>query len=155
MTRNSSTFKAPPAESEKKPLFEPIIITVPNAQKNVLKPSANDNGEARVRVVETVKEAEAPPIAPCRILVNQEVASILGDGGSLALIAEIAGAGEVKDITATSSSPADVSAVFDSEIGGINKRALFVVKSISQKQGAFTVTFELPCGKKDVAVSVR
>ena len=71
------------------------------------------------------------------------------------MIAELVGDGEAKEIKAVSSSPADIEAAFDSEIGGQTKRSLFIVKSISQKKGMFTVTFEMPCGKKEVSVSVR
>ena len=118
-----------------------------------MKKPSEDTGETRPRVVTETPQPE--PIAPCRILVNQENASVLNDGGVLALIAELVGEGEVKDIKAISSSPADVETVFDSAIGGQTKRALFTVKSVSQKKGIFTVTFEMPCGKKEVSVSVR
>ncbi len=140
-------------ETAQKSIFETIIITVPKAEiKPVKKPSEN-GGESRPRVV--VAAVEPEPIAPCKILVNQETASIIGDGGILALIAELVGEGVVTDIKAVSSSPADVETAFDSEIGGQTKRALFTVKSISQKRGVFTVIFEMPCGKKEVSVSVR
>ncbi len=146
------TVKTPPVEPAQKSLFEPIIITVPKTETRTPKKSLGETGESRPRVV---VEPEAAPIPPCKILLNQESASVVVDGGSLALIAELVGDGAVEEIKATSSSPADVEAVFDSPIGGQTKRALFVVKSVSQKKGIFTVTFEMPCGRKDVSVSVR
>ena len=141
-------------EPAQKPIFEPIIITVPKAETKLPRKPTEENGEGRPRVVIT---AEAAPvlIPPCKILVNQESASIIRDGGNLALIAELIGDGEIKSVKASSSSPTDVEAVFDSEIGGQAKRALFIVRSISQRKGVFTVNFEMPCGKKDVSVSVR
>ena len=141
-------------EPAQKSIFDPIIITVPKTEtKSAIKPSEN-SGENRPRVIIT-DAVEPKPVQPCRILVNQENASIIGDGGMLALIAEIVGAGEVRDIKAVSSSPADIETTFDSEIGGQTKRALFSVKSVSQKKGVFTVTFEMPCGKKEVSINVR
>ena len=155
-TAPTETVNKPPVEPAQKPLFETIIITVPKPDIKPPKKSAEDNGESRPRIVaEKAVEKVPEPIAPCKILVNQESASIIVDGGSLALIAELIGDGEAKEIKAESSSPADVEAVFDSEIGGQLKRALFVVRSVSQKRGIFTVTFEMPCGRKDVSVSVR
>ncbi len=142
----------PPVETPRKSLFEPIVITVPKAETKPPKPTVEENGASRPRVV---VEKEPEPIAPCKILVNQETASIIGDGGSLALIAELVGDGDADKIKATSSSPSDVEAAFDSEIGGQAKRALFIVKSVSRRKGVFTVIFEMPCGKKEVSVSVR
>ncbi|MCY7377257.1 MAG: hypothetical protein LH472_14950 [Pyrinomonadaceae bacterium] len=150
--KETEAVNTPTAEPAEKPLFEPVIITVPKAEIKPLKKSSDENGASRPRVVAST---EAAPIAPCKIRVNQEIASIIGDGGNLALITELDGDGEVKEIKATSSSPADVEAVFDSEIGGQTKRALFVIKSISPKKGIFTITFEMVCGKKEVLVSVR
>lgn len=144
-----------PIEPPQKSIFDPIIITVPKAEIRPLKTSTAENGQIRPRIAAAAATEKTESIVPCRLLANQEKASILSDGGNLALIIELIGDGDLADVKAVSSSPEDVEAEFDSEIGGQNKRALFVVKSLSQKKGIFTVTFELPCGKKEVSVTVR
>lgn len=151
-SKENESKESVPTPTVPKSIFEPIIITVPRAEIKPLKKPSEVGGESRPRIA-AVKEPD--PIKPCQIRVNQEAASILNDGGTLALIAELVGDGEAKDIKALSSSSSDIEITFDSEIGGQTKRALFVVKSVSQKKGAFTVTFETVCGRKDVSVSVR
>ncbi|MDQ2746487.1 MAG: hypothetical protein M3T96_04415 [Acidobacteriota bacterium] len=151
--RNNAANAAAAAMPLQKPLFEPVIITVPKTEVDSTKILAESNGGNRQRVA--VEKVPEPPVKPCEIRVNQETASVLSDGGSLALITELIGDGAITDINATSSSPSDVDVLFDSEISGQTKRSLYIVKSISQKQGVFTIGFELPCGRKNVSVNVR
>jgi hypothetical protein len=58
-------------------------------------------------------------------------------------------------LIARSSSPDDVEVLFEPEIIAPAGRAFYVVKSVSSKTGVFTVTFEAPCGKKEMSVTVR
>ncbi len=168
-------------KTEQKPLFEPIIITIPKPATNPTeKPKTENNsteetkteeskteqsntetkvdekiasGETRQRRVNPNPNTEE--ITPCTIVANQENISILNGGGTIGILVGFEKDGDVKQLKATSSSPNDVEVVFDPEIAANSGRAFFVIKSISTKTGVFTVTFEAPCGKKEVTVKVR
>lgn len=146
-----------------KPLFEPVIITIPkttvakNSQDEESnpkpeEPKINNSGETRER---TVSEDKPEEILPCTIVVSQESVSILNGGGSLGVLVGFEKEGDLKQIKAISSSPQDVEAVYEPEIGELSGRTFFLIKSISANKGAFTITFEAPCGKKEIIVKVR
>jgi tetratricopeptide (TPR) repeat protein len=168
------------AENSKtqKSLFEPIIITIPKTEpvkkpqtenkQAEEKPAENskteeskseetvaqnsNSGETRVRKVNGNKSEET---LPCTIVASQESVTIVNGGGSLGILVGFEKEGDLKEIKATSSSPQDVEAVYDPEIGGNSGRAFFLIKSISANKGAFTLTFDAPCGKKEILVKVR
>ena len=151
---------APPApkatENGVKPLFEPVIITVPKTQvKSADGQERKSGGQNAGRRPRVVVEDRSAANAPCQITVNQEFASVVSDGGNLALIVELVGDGDLRQIKAASSSPANVEIAFDSAIVGETKRALFILKSISPRRGDYAVTFETPCARKEIAVNVR
>ncbi|HXG84681.1 MAG TPA: hypothetical protein VNI84_11700 [Pyrinomonadaceae bacterium] len=131
------------ADNTQKPLFEPIIITVPKVQPLV-----------RPRISATNNEAAKP--SQCKIITSQEYVSVLKNGGNLGVLVGFEnGAGDIEEITASSSSLKDVEAVFEPEIGASTNRAFFIVKSVSENVGVYTMTFEAPCGKKEILVKVR
>lgn len=104
-------------------------------------------------VTEDVKTKQTPP---CKIIVGQEIVSILNDGGNLSVFVRFEDENGAEEIKAASSSPSDVVAVSEPLSDGISERGVvFLVKSISQKIGAFTITFEAACGKKEITVKVR
>lgn len=165
-------------KSEPKSLFEPIVITIPPPEKTKsVKPrekteeenqtsetinavrtqpeedtaKIENTGDSRPRMI--VKTTEE--ITPCKISVSEESISILSEGGSLGILVTPEGEGVSSKITAKSSSPRDVVAVLDKGIGAISKQAFFIIRSISAKKGEFTITFEAPCGKKEISVRVR
>ncbi len=112
----------------------------------------NAANRTRPRVVGVAETGET---VPCKILTSQESVSILSDGGSLGVLVGFENGGNIKEITAQSSNPNDVEITFEPEIGTLSGRAFYVIKSVSQKTGAYRVTFESPCGKKEIAVKVR
>ena len=150
-----------------KPLFEPIIITVPKPEvmKNSSaeeKPTGENSGsgDARPRVSPEKKndektDAATEKTAPCKITVSQENVSILSGGGSLGILVGFENKGNLEEITAASSSPKDVEVVREVETGADASRSFFVIKSINQRKGEFSVTFEAACGKKEIFVKVR
>ena len=89
------------------------------------------------------------------MVVSQESLWLLNGGGGLGVLVGFAGKADASKITARSSSPKDVEVSVEPEIGAVSGRAFFLIKSISTKTGAFTVTFDSPCGKKDIQVKVR
>lgn len=155
------TISEPKPAASAKPLFEPIIITVPRAETKspeTAKPaSTDDSGETRKRRTADQQNAEKAEseTAACSLTVNQETVTILSDGGKLGVLLGFEGEGEITKITAASSSPEDVAVTLDANVGRQSNRAFFVIKSISRRKGAFTVTFDSPCGKKEVVVKVR
>ena len=135
-------------ENKPNSIFEPIIINVPKVEP--VKKPLDENVEKRPRVV-----AGNDAVAPCKLTFSEEKIS-LPISGSLSLLTNFEGEGDFsKEIKTTSSSPADIEAVFEPEIGGQSNSAIFVIKSISQKTGAFVLTFESACGKKEINVTVR
>lgn len=170
----TETIKNPPVnantEKTEKPFFEPIIITVPKSRptkdtQTEIKPNETaptvkpideniGSGAIRPRIVadKTIENEELPP---CRITVSEENISLLKGGGSLGVLVGIEGIGDVRKIAAQSSSPTDIEAKLESEIGNLSGRTFFVIKSISANKGVYTVTLEAPCGKKEILVTVR
>lgn len=160
---------SPAPEDKKDPpkeLFDPVIITIPKAEParpadTTAKPPPteaekqrereakkhDDSGAERPRVVEP-KEA-----ANCPITFSQENVSLLNNGGTIGILVGVEGDGDVKDMKAVSSSPGDVAVMLDPEIGG--RRAFYIIKSVSTKIGLYTITFETPCGKKEITVKVN
>ena len=178
-----STTDAKPT-SRTKELFPPVVINIPSPMPGKLaasetvakteptptgskpaddtKPGATPEknaeapplpGDQRLRIVEP-KPEPATEVKPCTITASEESLSIKNGGSDLAVIVGIEGDGNLDGLTATSSSPKNISVRRES-IEGITSRAIFVVKSISQNTGIFQVKFEMPCGKKDVLVKVR
>lgn len=160
---------------ENKPLFEPVIITIPNNNTNKETPKTENKPAENAKTEETDKSNEKPVdqntdsgetrqrrVTPkteeaksCAIVANQDNISILNGGGTIVLMVGFAEAGDLKTIKAVSSSPNDVEITLDTEFGEKSGRILYVIKSISTNKGTFTITFEAPCGKKEVAVNVR
>lgn len=187
----TETTTAPKVETSPtpKPLFDPIIITVPksdssksseNTEKTVEKtenkdeikePNKEENKEpqtvaqntektidplARPRVVSAENSAETNSAeTPSCVVVSQESISILSKGGNLGVLVGLNQDGDISKITAESSSSADITATLEPDIGRQSNRAFFVIKSISENKGVFTVTFTSPCGKKEIQVKVR
>lgn len=172
-TKPTETTKTEETKTETKPLFEPIIITIPNnkpkptetpkteetkteeskTEESKTEESTDEkvtSGEVRQRKV--VKKA----VETCTIIANQESVSLLNGGGTIGVMVGFEEKGkDLKEIKAISSSPSDVQVVADYEFGENTGRVLFVIKSVTTKKGIYTVTFEAPCGKKEIAVIVR
>ena len=160
-----------------KSLFETIVITVPNpgtanpktrpiitTDKEKPLDQKNIAETERPRIVaeektdgETEKKSEAAveKAVQCKIIVSQENISLINGGGNLGILVGFEGAGDLKELAASSSSPNDVQVILEPDIGAQSGRAFFVVKSISSNKGIYTVTFESACGKKNVPVKVR
>jgi hypothetical protein len=150
--------------SASRPLFEPVIITIP--RNRPAKPSATDanktasagppatSGADRPRKIEGQEvTGDTPP--PCVIGVSQENLSLLSGVGTVGILVSVDRAGDIKNVTAISSSSKDVEVTLEPEIGGMPDRRFYVIKSISSSVGVYQVRFAAPCGKKEVIVSVR
>lgn len=149
---------AKPAAGENKnpkPLFEPIIITIPDSRPRRVKTTNESTASATDKPTTDAEKPveEAPP--PCSIVVSQETISLINNGGTLGILVNLEGPGDIKTLTARSSSVKDIEVLAEPEIGGIPDRRFYVIRSISQSVGVYTVTFAAPCGKKEVIVTVR
>lgn len=144
-TRISSAPSRDKKTADTQPLFEPIIITIPRPPTT--------SGAARVRLVDGLEVKGEEP--PCKIGLSQDRVSLINDGGTVGILVNLEGSGDIKRLTATSSSPKDVTATLEPEIGGMPDRRFFIIKSISPAVGVFQVTFAAPCGRKDLTVTIR
>jgi tetratricopeptide (TPR) repeat protein len=170
------------SENKPKSIFEPIIISVPKIEQaakaaetttpiektadNEVSPAAAktdkifqnkpaESIETRPRVI--VTENALPPQCKMNVgIIGRGTISILNNGGNLSILVSLEGDGDVKEIKATSSSPADVEIVpLPPAVGDTRPEIFFIVKSISKKTGMFTVIFESACGKREIPVRVR
>jgi tetratricopeptide (TPR) repeat protein len=175
--------ETPASKPTPKPLFDPVIITVPPPETpKTRKPDPAKTEEQNTenpssQTSETLKSDAPPdnsgttrprlfPLNPtaktagtnadsCELTISQESVSILNNGGNLGILLGFRGEGDVSKITPVSGSPDDIEITLEPEIGRQSNRAFFVIKSISANKGVFTVTFDSPCGKKEVLVKVR
>lgn len=139
--------------STPKPLFEPIIINIPRseAQKSTTGSTTLD-GRPRLIDGQPVLVTEPPP---CQITASQERVSLLNNGGSISVLVGVDKFGKLEEIKYLVSDPEDLAAAVEKDIEGIQGRSLYVIRSISERTGDYRVTFYLPCGKKDIYVTVR
>jgi tetratricopeptide (TPR) repeat protein len=165
-----------------KPLFEPIIITIPGrrpprpAASETTKTSTDEKktstdekpvetnrepdraavstGSARPRVIEG-REVKVEEPEPCVVDVSQENVSLINGGGKVGILVHVDRPGDIKTLIATSSSPKDVEVILEPEIGGVPDGRFYVIRSISSAVGVYQVAFSVPCGKKELIVTVR
>jgi hypothetical protein len=136
-------------------LFEPIIITIPKrdaVKTSSASPPKTTEGRARVIDGQPIQPVDLPP---CTLAVSQEKVSLINNGGSISVLVGAGGGADLTSVRAASSSTNDISVAPDTDVEGIEGRRLFVIKSISENTGVFQVTFQLPCGKKEISVTVR
>ncbi len=167
-----------------KPLFDPIIISVGKPETPKIEPTENKpaeekptetlntetkpvekpvdekilSGEDRPRIIitdNTDARTVTEEISSCKLRISPASLSLLNGGGSLGVEVTFESEGDLTQITAVSSSPSDVQVTLDPEIGKGSNKLFFIVKSVTAKTGAFTITFEAPCGKKEILVKVR
>jgi len=114
------------------------------------------NGEApRQRVVSEMAGSTPADVPSCSVSVSEDNITLQNSGGNLAILVGIEGPGDLAALTAKSNSPTDVEISQGPQVAGLKDRVLYVLRSISAKQGIYQVVFELPCGKKEVLVKVR
>lgn len=146
-------------EPKPEPSPSPTVTTEPTPTPTIVQTPTPAPGtqtvaeDVRPRVVETKPDAPSE-IKPCKINVSEETINLKAGGGDLAVIIGLDDDSEIDAITAVTSSPQDV-AIRREQIAGMKTRALFVLRSVSDRLGLYQVTFELPCGKRTIAVNVR
>lgn len=161
-TENTSSIKNTPAnqeitnESNTTENSESTEQTKTPEKKSAANSSLIDSGAGRPRViVEEMPTTEPAVTSNCEITVSQKVVSIIRDGGSIGILISLKDGSDVGKTTYSSSSPADIQIGYEPEVGGITGQGFFLIKSISDKKGKFTATFNTPCGAKEILVKVR
>jgi hypothetical protein len=156
----------PAASNSPKPLFEPIIITIPRSDSSKSPPPETENSqrptlelsrpgpESRPRVIVTESIRQAEP-SPCQINISQERLSLINSGGSQSVVVGVDRPGTLNELKFVVSDPEDISVRHERDVSDIQGRNLYVVRSISERTGTYRVTFYLPCGKRDLSVAVR
>ncbi|NNE67481.1 MAG: tetratricopeptide repeat protein [Pyrinomonadaceae bacterium] len=114
-----------------------------------------DLGARRPRIVPAEKIREVVDPNACRIVVSQDTVSMIANGGSFGIVVGLDNYEKAYVLRAESLAPEDISIVYEPEIGSVDGRAFFVIRSISEKTGEFEVKFETPCGIKKVGVKVH
>ena len=137
-----------PAGTKTRELFPPVVITIPPPTRPKADPAPTSLDPA------APTSPKPDEVAPCELKLSEETATLRAAGGDLAIIVGREDDADVAGITAASSSESDVR-VRREEIPGVRSRALFVLRSITQKTGLFQVRFTLPCGAKILNVRVR
>jgi len=132
-----------------RPLFEPIIITVPNSATRAKTDGEKKNAAGANKHASKTAKASVPP---CTIKVGEETVSVSNAGGTARLSLTLNGADGDTEIIAVSSSPDNVEITADASS---SDPRIYVIKSISQAAGSYEVTFTAPCGKALVNVNVR
>ncbi len=141
------TVEPTPESLETKSKTEPDPETVAVKTEQVV----DLTGETRQRTVSTM-----PTEPTCSIILSQESLSIVAGGGSLGVLAGFDDdTNDPATISAVSASPANIDVTVDRSVGFSSRRTFFVIKSISERTGTFAVTFQAPCGKKEIQVKVR
>ena len=126
-----------------KELFPSVIITIPTPE----------TVKAPVKATEPTP-SPTPEIKPCSLIVRDDTLTFQNGNNDLAVIVRREDGGDLDGLTAVSSSPENVT-IKREKIEGLKTQAIFVVHSFGTKTGEYQILFEMPCGKKEVAVKVQ
>jgi hypothetical protein len=124
------------------------------AETKAAEKKGDDNvlADGRLRLVET--KPEFTEIKPCILTASEDNIALKNGGGEPVMIGRADESDDLEGLTGVSTSPENIS-IRRENIEGIKTRAIFVVRSISDKAGVYQVKFELPCGTKEIVVRVR
>lgn len=145
----SSTPSAPdasassqPAQPAATPLQAPATSTTTEAKTEASNPPSSEAAASRSRQ----KQSEGG----CSFNVNQESITIKSNGGTGIVTVQLSGS---EKITPTTRDWPDITVYGQTprEYGSFP----FLITSISKRPGRYTVTFDTPCGSKDVTVIVK
>lgn len=164
----SANVSQKPKTSEN-PLFGSVVIKVAKdpkigdviKQNDAVKPLAGENSEnqktkppsTRARIVNP--DDGENKIEPCFVYVSQKNISLINNGGSLGISVGIEDETDPGKLKISISSPEDIKVFHEPGFKSLDGYAVFIVKSVSENKGEYTVTFEAPCGKKEIFVKVR
>jgi tetratricopeptide (TPR) repeat protein len=131
-------------QSSPKPTPEQPSIAESKPEEKLTMPSAANERPAQ----------SDSPIKPCSLTLSEESIVLPATGKDLAVVIGSEGDVDLDPLTGNASSPGDIS-VNRQIVVGIKTKALFVLRSATGKPGNYSVLFEMPCGKKEVIVTVK
>jgi len=139
---------SPPASPSPSPA-EPETV----AETKTTKSDDSVLADGRLRLVES-KPGSITDIKPCVLRSSEDNITLQNGGGEPVMIGREDESADLDGLTGTSTSPQNIS-VRRENLEGVKTRAIFVVRSISDKVGVYQIKFELPCGTKEIVVKVR
>lgn len=131
------------------PAGEPGDVAEIKASEKV----ANVLDDGRLRLAET-KPSSSTAVKPCTLTASEDNITLRNGGGEPVMIGRSDESDDLEGLTGISTSPENIS-IRRENLEGVKTRAIFVVRSISEKAGVYQVKFELPCGTKEIVVRVR
>jgi len=139
-----------------KDLFPPVVITIASNEAGKSTPQGEKTLEPTPTTTGTLTPTpqSTPEIKPCTLTVNNESPILKNSQGIVAVIVKSEENEELADLRAITIDPQDLS-IRREVIEGLTTQALFVVRSISDRMREYKVTFEMPCGKKEITITVQ
>ena len=151
-----------PPVADVKPSTEPVVSTPEASATPAPAPASTEpvpNPTATPAPVQSGDEKVPRPLPAvykeCNLTASEDNVVLGTSGSPLSLMVSSDGDISLDDLTGMSSSPADITVTREIIVSGVSSRAVFAIRSASGKSGLYTVTFQMPCGKKDVSVTVK
>lgn len=139
-----------------KELFPPVVIKIAANKLGKNAPKVEKKAEPTPTSKTTPEPTSEPipEIKPCILTVNNESPVLTKEQGSMALIVKSEGNEDLEELKAV---PADTNglSIRREVIAGLTTQALFVLQLAGASDGEHRITFEMPCGKKEITVKVR
>ena len=135
----SKTIRPQAKPDPMRPLFEPVVISVPGAVKDS---PASD----RVAVTDTTKR--------CSVGVSQDDITVSGEEGTVAVLVSVDEDVDIASVKGTPNSD-EIAVRREPRIAGIDDRIVYLVSSATGKPGMYQVTFAAPCGRRTINVRIR
>ncbi len=139
---------------EKEKTSEEASTTTQDPPPSPAPQSVSTATDSRPRLIDGVPTNPEGVVKPCSLTLDQETITVQSSGIDRAVVIRRSDDGDIEGLTATSSAPQDVN-IRREPIPGVKWTALFILRSVTAKPGTFQVTFEAPCGKKEVTVKVQ
>jgi tetratricopeptide (TPR) repeat protein len=124
-----------------------VVTTNPNDESNKPKTDSNET--------KPNNESSNTQTKPCSFSVSQNEVSILNYGGTVAVTLTFEGMLFDEKLISTKHDWSNINVFLEKGAKTDGHSALYTITSISRKTGIFTVTFNTPCGSKEINVKVR
>jgi tetratricopeptide (TPR) repeat protein len=152
-SRSEATKTEPPVDATPETRRPPRVVLIDRLQNTVTdiptKPAAKNENQ-------TIVEKERPPMRrACSIWTSQETISILSGGGKASVLVANEGDESPQGFALSISDATQIAVELDRAADQNNRRALYEIRSLTEKKGEYTVKFFSPCSKKEIKIRVR